>query len=206
MSLLTPLLTPHADVVFWEITESEEQMLSQLPSSYHYALQLAMMKAPRRRREWLATRCLLHQWLGENVRIHYRIDGSPQLLLADGELRECSITHTEGIAAIALSKCEKPVGLDMESHFLRAYRLRHRYLSLHEQEELLHNEDDAVMLWCAKEAVFKLCHTPGLGFLDHILLHQEGELLWATLPTLNKRAQIHTFIAHHYPMALATFV
>ncbi|MDO5074877.1 MAG: 4'-phosphopantetheinyl transferase superfamily protein [Bacteroidales bacterium] len=205
MPLLPSYLTQKADVGFWRILEDEEQLLASLPPQHRYGEQLSTMTAPQRRREWLATRCLLHTWLGQEIRLVYRPDGSPMIQRPDGTLRECSITHTDDLVAIAVSNTRESVGIDIEKDAERAHRLRNRFLSPHEQWNLLRDGTTAVQLWCAKEAVYKLCRTPGLGFLEHIVLHKEERQLKATIPSLERKVDICSFTLYGTPVAVATF-
>ena len=169
-------------ISFWHITECQNEMLALLPNNRHYAEQVATFRSERRRKEWLAVRCLLHRQLGPEAEIGYLSTGRPVLLNADLE-----------------------VGIDIEHNIDRAFRLVHRFLTDEEQEELIVTPSDATLLWCAKEAVYKLCDTEGLSFLDDICLEMERGQLLAKLPTLNEEAVLLTDVVEECAFALARY-
>lgn len=207
MPLLSFYTNTSVEIAFWQLEKNETpaHLLSLLPPSLHYEEQIKEMNSMQRQREWLGTRCLLYLWKGGKTQIHYRADKSPYLVTDEGEWLECSITHSHDFIALGISKTEHPIGIDAEIQADRAHRLRNRYLSLHEQMNLLAMETPAVHLWCAKEAVFKLCRTEGLGFLEHIVLLRENDQLIAELPSLNQRAYVSIAYFHNVPLALASF-
>lgn len=156
-------------------------MLSFLPADKGYAQRVASFKSEHRRLEWLATRALLHHVLGQEATLDYLPSGRPVLVDADEEV---SITHSGPLVALAIAPAGLEIGIDLESNLERAYRLMPRYLSDDEQAALVHHPDDAALLWCAKEAIYKLCDIEGLRFLDDMHLYKAGGQLFAELPTL----------------------
>lgn len=109
--------------------------------------------SPRRRREWLSVRQLLHEVSGSGVSIVYDSSGRPQLKGSDLHI---SIAHSGHYAAIALSS--SPAGLDIEQAAGKAERLKARFSTEEERRQL-----SPVEIWCAKEAVYKLFpHSAGL--------------------------------------------
>ena len=65
----------------WKITESRDELLAQFPASLrnevnHY---LENIRSERRSIEWLSTRVMLFQLLGEEKIIQNKQDGSPYL-------------------------------------------------------------------------------------------------------------------------------
>lgn len=203
-----PQLASHScanfEMFFWKTIESEEELLEQLPSHIDYRKRCLSFQAPSRRREWLATRCLLHQKFGKEAQIIYRADGAPAIQF-EGTVTECSISHSQEIVSIARSKDNAPLGLDIEQNQNRAHRLRHRFLNPTEINQLLLSPSDSARLWCAKEAVFKLCRTPGLGLLNHILLTPKRGELYAVIPSLDLEAKIVFPKVDNLAIAIAHF-
>lgn len=189
-------------ISFWHITECQNEMLALLPNNRHYAEQVATFRSEHRRKEWLAVRCLLHRQLGPEAEIGYLSTGRPVLLNVDLEV---SISHSDHLAALAIAPSGMEVGIDIEHNIDRAFRLVHRFLTDEEQEELIVTPSDATLLWCAKEAVYKLCDTEGLSFLDDICLEMERGQLLAKLPTLNEEAVLLTDVVEECAFALARY-
>lgn len=156
-------------IAIWQIVESEEELVAPL-SNGRVLLEEARQrfKAAGRRIEWLAVRRLMHQ-LGIASPIAYLPSGKPYL--KDDE-RHISISHTRGYAAVAISET-KPIGLDIEQRTDKVYRVQHKFLSP-EEKSLLPSEKKNVeallIIWTAKEAMFKLVDKEGIDFAEHFHL------------------------------------
>ena len=59
----------NANVSLWRISESEEELLSQKPFLQQYVVEMENMKSSARRLEYLVTRALLYDAVGEAGRI-----------------------------------------------------------------------------------------------------------------------------------------
>lgn len=177
-----------AHLSFWHITETEEALAACLPSSHDYLLEAHKISTnANRRKEWLAVRALLFHALGPGVQIAYSPLGSPYL---SGSPLHVSISHSHGFAALALSP--RPVGLDIEVWGPRALRLSPRFITA-EEGELLSEDPErmAVMIWSAKEAIYKRFSQYGISLYDDIHLEKmaDGRLL-ATIPKLQQHMRI----------------
>lgn len=156
-------------IAIWQIVESEEELVAPL-SNGRVLLEEARQrfKAAGRRIEWLAVRRLMHQ-LGIASPIAYLPSGKPYL--KDDE-RHISISHTRGYAAVAISETN-PIGLDIEQRTDKVYRVQHKFLSP-EEKSLLPSEKKNVeallIIWTAKEAMFKLVDKEGIDFAEHFHL------------------------------------
>ena len=156
-------------IAIWQIVESEEELVAPL-SNGRVLLEEARQrfKAAGRRIEWLAVRRLMHQ-LGIASPIAYLPSGKPYL--KDDE-RHISISHTRGYAAVAISET-KPIGLDIEQRTDKVCRVQHKFLSP-EEKSLLPSEKKNVeallIIWTAKEAMFKLVDKEGIDFAEHFHL------------------------------------
>ena len=123
-------------------------------------------KAIARRIEWLAVRRLMHE-LGIASPIAYLPTGRPYL---KGDARHISISHPRGYAAVAISN-SAPIGIDIEQRTDKVCRVREKFLSCEEKLfSLLANNNVEAMLvvWTAKEAMFKLIDKPGIDFAEHL--------------------------------------
>lgn len=197
------ILLNHVSISFWRILEREDEMLRLLPHQHNYAERMTSFKSESRRKEWLATRCLLHRRFGEMARIDYLATGRPILKLEEGNA-EISISHTGDWAALAVTQDGKRVGLDVERLSGRAFRVRQRFLN-DDEMALATDETAASQLWSAKEAIYKLCDQEGMLFLGDMMLRKEGNTLLATLPKLKKEAIVSTMLYEDCVVSVAQF-
>lgn len=150
----------------WKIEESTEELYARLNRKEEYLPFLDRVKAEKRRAEWLASRVLLKQLLGEEVRIAYRPDGAP--FLPDHPLH-LSISHTNGYAAVLL-QAKEAVGIDIEYRAERVKKIRSRFMSAEEEAgiDLRHETEMLLIHWCAKEALFKMIGQTDVDFQKHL--------------------------------------
>jgi 4'-phosphopantetheinyl transferase EntD len=129
------------------------------------AEQLKLLSNDKRKVEFLGVRFLRNS-LSITEPIQYLSSGKPQLSGLD---KPISISHCSKY--IALAVCAEPVGLDIELLDRDTSRIINKFVS--EEEKNLYKNRllyDALELWCAKEAVYKLFDLPGLSFKDEILI------------------------------------
>ncbi|MBR4387779.1 MAG: 4'-phosphopantetheinyl transferase superfamily protein [Prevotella sp.] len=88
--------------------------------------------------------------------IHHLDSGCP--VLSDG--RFISISHTKGMAVVMLSD-ERPVGIDVEYRSARVAKIAHMFLRHDEKPDTV---DGQLLIWCAKEAAYKLFSAEKLTF------------------------------------------
>ena len=127
MPKFATLSSDNANIWLWQLTESPEQLLALLATHPDYAPQAQSFRSTQRQREWLATRALLHDVLGDDIRIAYDKDGAPRLVninqeqisqdssyMQDNEqgLPAISISHSHQWVAIALATSKHSIGLD----------------------------------------------------------------------------------------------
>ncbi len=119
---------------------------------------VADVVAPSRRRERLAWRALLRE-LSPAAEVEYLPSGKP--LLHDFQYKHLSVSHCRDYVAVALSL--EPCGVDVERLDRNFGRVRSRYMS--EWEALLSTHKDwAAVVWCAKEAMYKMAGREGVDF------------------------------------------
>ena len=119
-------------------------------------------KNDRRRREWLAARVLLHEMLGYYPGIEYDGGGCPRIKSLP-EMK-ISISHTDGLVAVSLSR--QASGIDLERISPRIIRIRDKFLH---QEEFDYVPDNLALRllyiqWCAKEAMYKACNVANYDY------------------------------------------
>ena len=160
---------------FWNITESVEQLLELLPSSYLYSDEVAArFRSEARQKEWLAVRVLLHKVARVSEPITYKETGSPYFVHTPLSV---SISHTSSFACLALGSVT--FGVDIEQYGSKALALTDKFLKPQEKE-LSHKvsivaERFAVLAWSAKEAVYKAANDVSLSLFQDITIEHVDE-------------------------------
>ena len=160
MPYFRDLILDNVHVSFWRLEESADEMwtlLSTMTDCAPYRERFSQIGAEKRRREWLAVRCLVHKHCGAAVEVCYHDSGRPYLWSEEtGALPEISVTHSGDRVAVAFSPRDNRVGIDLGA-------------------------------WCAKEAIYKLCDVPGLKFLGEMVCEdlKKGQLR-VKLPKMGK--------------------
>ena len=155
----------------WEITESEEHLLSGISLSGNDKERLEGFRASARKKQWLAYRQLLSYMLGmPNLSLHYDTHGKPYISDSDLHL---SVSHSGDYAAVIT--CSKgPAGIDIEKVSHRVLKVEDRFLS--DIEKINPDDSDRMdklcIYWCAKEALFKLHGRRELDFKKHLFIEQ----------------------------------
>ena len=169
-------------LALWQITETVDVFKTHAPLTAFADEVCARYKAERRRCEVIAVRALLNHLVGEQVTLLHHADGSP--CLSDGEW--VSISHTKGYAAVIVSDT-MPVAVDIEYQSERVNKVVDRLLRADEEAPALR---ERMLVWCAKETMYKLYSA------DHLELHQMrvGDIKGETEGTL---------VVHHLPKGIA---
>jgi len=134
------------------LTEKSEKRISIMLSDIH-------------KRGFLSIRHLLKIAGYTDHDLVYNGEGKPDL--KDGN--HISITHSHEFSAIIISNSE--VGIDIEKQRDKILRIANKFTPLKEYRTLAN--DDAVIqkltiVWCAKEALYKLYANRGVSFLQHV--------------------------------------
>ena len=196
-------------VYFWKIDESAADLSMLLPdTSFLTAPPYANFKSEKRKQEWLATRVLLNKvYPQQSVKIEYQESGRPFLHPA---VAEFSISHTKGMACVALSR--KAIGIDIEQISERAFHLRNHFLQ--EDEFDFNSVADpalvAVFLWSAKESVYKLVNLPGTELKADIHLkwvNGHGRYLefMAVVTSVSRSVLIRCYQMEGFVLTVATY-
>ena len=153
----------------WELKESAEDLLKICELNSTDSTHFATFKAEKRRKEFLASRLLLQQLLPKCPEIVY-LDkfGKPSLKNSGLNI---SITHSADLAAIILS--EKNIGIDIEQLHRNIDKVVTRFASPSEIKFIEQSNDPQlvkILLWSAKEAIFKCCGVQGIQFNRQIAI------------------------------------
>lgn len=130
-------------------------------------------KAPKRKREFVATRILRHKLFGFE-HIHYDPQGAPYI---DQE-GYISISHSKDLIGIALNKSFK-IGLDLETHRPSVTEVAQKFLSVVEKKHYDCNDPKSLCkIWSAKEALYKLAGRKQIHFTKELVLKRDSKDDW----------------------------
>lgn len=150
----------------WKAEESLDDLLGLLPGRGEmHERELESFASPNRKMEWLAVRVLLYSLLGKEKKICYHPGGKPYL--ADNSAH-ISISHTKGYVAVIVSPA-KEVGIDIETRGERIHRVAHKFAhpDEHAQIEPAELTVTLLLIWSAKEVLFKCLNVENVNFRDH---------------------------------------
>lgn len=200
-------LPDSSQLLVWKLEETEEELLQLLPT-FHDNSELEIISHPQKRHEWLASRIVIRM-LAEMADITYQglwkdEHGKPFLI---GRSNFISITHTTDFVAGVIHP-NTPVGVDMEKKTDKLIRIAHKFLSDDEAIQAGSNIGNLCMLWCSKEALFKLNGRKNISLKTNIsvqfpsdtppiysgMISDESEL---------KKAVIHIRWIENYCLAIA---
>jgi phosphopantetheinyl transferase len=202
----------------WKIAESWQELFDSLTNKDVYYSDVMKMSSDKRKQEWLAVRLLLQHLSGSDAHIRYRGNGTPYL---SGNACNISISHTNGFAAIILSKNKNP-GIDVEYRSVRAWRLHKKYMDESEWKTILPTADTdnadrvvataatdmairaadiATICWCAKETAFKALGATDVDFSEHFNIENFSFSKKGTLFLKEKRTEQCQRFKIHYQIS-----
>lgn len=166
--LITFRLNDDCTAVLRPILEDEPTLLAGLLLTGSEEIELAGIRHPAQRVEWLACRVAMQQ-LAKAQGISYvglwkDQFGKPHLIDSPWHI---SLSHTGGWAAAVLHR-SRPVGIDIEPIREQFGRVVPRVLS---ESEIMHaagKPGRLAIYWCAKEALYKLYGKRELSFREHL--------------------------------------
>ena len=157
-----------AQIVVWEITETEEQLkeICTLPNEEEE--ELSYITNPQRRLERLAVRAILQHIFQEKVYLGYHENGRPFL---QNSIIELSIAHTRRFACV-LTHPENNVGVDIESLGRNFSAVEKKAVRESEMDFLSEKPEvrrlQLALIWCVKEALFKYMSQPDVDYVEQI--------------------------------------
>lgn len=141
----------------WEI-ERKVEALRPLVSKFIWEKVMTECTSDSRRKEKLAVYALLYAMTGNReLIISHEPSGRP---IVKGWT--FSVSHTRGYAAVILSR-ESNVAVDVEYMSNRVDRIAERFVRA---DEYAPDTLSRLIVWCAKETLYKLFHEDSLGYFD----------------------------------------
>lgn len=149
-----------------KITGKPEVLFNLLPEKQQIEAEnyISNMRSQRRITEWLTTRVLLFELLGDERIIGNRPDGRPFLI---DDSYKISISHTKNYAAILLHK-HYSVGIDVETISGRVSKVAGKFISEDEFIDSTQKVIHQLLHWSAKETMFKMMEESEIDFKKHL--------------------------------------
>jgi 4'-phosphopantetheinyl transferase len=123
----------------------------------------------KREIEKAGTQFLLSRMLGnDKVEIIYTNENKPQL---KGRPEHISISHSHDKLAIIVNEKEC-TGVDIELIRDKVLRVTHKFLNDSELDWAGQNVERLIMLWGAKEALYKAYGLKGIDFREHLFIEE----------------------------------
>jgi phosphopantetheinyl transferase len=164
---------PTTRILVWKITESFEELRSQVNLKEKTINRLNGMKSELHQRAFLSVRMLLKEAGYTDFDLHYDEFGKPYLRPNERHTEpvEVSITHSHHFSAIIIS--DQTVGVDIEMQREKILRIADKFVNDEELSRLRSFDiNDYIrkltVKWGAKEAIFKIRNEKGISFKDHI--------------------------------------
>ncbi len=165
MPLFKTISVAGGKIAVWQISESFAELASFFTPEELTNADLGKYTFEKRKVEWLASRLLIKELIGNDYRISYLDTGKPELHHAD--YKHISITHSRDFVAVFVHE-NMATGIDIESVGRDFQRVEKRYLSEKELQATGNDQNLHCLYWCAKEAIFKLVLDDGIEFRSQI--------------------------------------
>ena len=182
----------------WHITESSNTLFNNASLSDFEIDLLNKIKNENRKKQWLATRCLLNEIYNNETEILYNENGKPKL--EDGT--HVSISHTQTYAAIIISK-RYNVAIDIETVSNRILKVKHKFVKPTESSYFNQSKEieNCTLIWCIKESLCKLFDFKIFDFINNLTVlpfefSEKGEV---------KARAIYMSNVHEIPINYFTF-
>jgi len=169
MPFFKKIVHPEYTLGLWHIAETSEELIEKVKLSDEDEHIYSCFSNERRKREFLATRHLLHLLAGGNCHLTYHPNGRPVL---DVPEKWISISHSVSMVAVIIAS--KPAGIDVEETSRNIEKVAGRFLSS-EELKWTGSKDQTEFLrlicWCAKEAVYKMSDSTEVDFSKQIVIN-----------------------------------
>ena len=172
----------------WSIEESLDFFLSNLRLTKNCEQRLDKLKSDEMKKQFLAVRKLI-QLNGISLdSLSYSSEGIPFL----NNETNISISHTKGFSAIAISP--KPVGIDIQDFRDKILSISKKFINSNERDLIDPSSiKELTLVWCIKEATYKVHRKPGLDFKDEIKIQSISDNLTHSIIKVEKLDKKHFF-------------
>jgi 4'-phosphopantetheinyl transferase len=158
--------SPTTQILIWKITESFDELRSQVNLKTKTENRLNGMKSEMHQRAFLSVRMLLKEAGYTDFDLHYDEFGKPYFL----DDKYVSITHSHHFSAIIIS--DETVGIDIEMQREKIIRIADKFVDYEfhflKPEKIQEYIRKLTVIWGIKESIFKIRNERGISFKDHI--------------------------------------
>jgi phosphopantetheinyl transferase len=179
----------------WKVEETFEELMRFFTEDELQDSEFLKYSFNRRKTEWLATRLLLKNVIGDKFDIAYTRQGKP--ILSHELYKYLSISHSHSFVAVLVHE-NKEVGLDLESIERNYKSIQKRYLTETESKTIDENQILQCLYWCAKEAIFKLVAEEGVDFKEQINILPFNYILDKKFAAICRTAETSSFLELHF--------
>jgi len=143
-----------AVLLVWDMTETVDELKLLLQNFNEYADEFKQIPTEKRQKEFLCARLLVNKLHDQPVLVSYDKAGKPVLA---GSYSHISFTHSASWVGVIYHPNAR-VGIDMECPTDKILKVASRFCSEEEKTyfRVPDNRDELLMVWCAKETVFKI--------------------------------------------------
>ena len=152
----------------WELSETPDELIDGFRFSENEKLEFGHFSNSRRKVEFIAIRKTLQVLLDNKYEIGYKTDGKPFL---KNDRRHLSISHSPELVVVSVSS--KNCGIDVENIGRNIDRVAGRFLHPGELKQIENSGEKqfyTMMVWCAKEAIFKCSCRSNIQFKEQIYI------------------------------------
>jgi 4'-phosphopantetheinyl transferase len=164
------------NLLVWEITESETELLTELPSVILTDLELSDTYHPQKRLELLASRLAIYHLanlLNVNIKgIKKDEHGKPFIVDSEWNL---SLTHSKSFIGVVFHK-SLPIGIDIEIPNHKLWKIANRLFVKEEIELVAENLNIMSIFWSAKESLYKLYGKRKVDFRENLKISLQNNM------------------------------
>ncbi|MBK9722410.1 MAG: 4'-phosphopantetheinyl transferase superfamily protein [Saprospiraceae bacterium] len=167
MPIVKNVSLQNADVIIWHIVEDNDFFLNEMPWDDKQIVWIHSIH-PDKMREYLASRYLIFKITGK-LDSHLYKDEAGKLHLHDTN-QHLSISHSGDWTGLAISN--NIIGFDLQIYSNKIHKIAKRFLSSKEYQINLNSQVDEnlIVSWAIKEAVYKAHGKKGIHFAEQIKL------------------------------------
>jgi phosphopantetheinyl transferase len=189
-------------VAVWHITETEEQLLPDLPV-YCFA-ELQTIKHPQKRKEYIASRLLVSYLVTEQQEFFWGIEKNQhnQPFLTHLKDTCISISHSHNYAACAVYVGQKmgtektsidKIGIDIEQISDKITHVIDKFLTDKEKLQVGNSLEKLCQYWCAKEAMYKYYGEKNIIYKTMLQLYETDNELSGVISTPQLHREVKFF-------------
>ena len=193
--LLHKDIEPEGEIGIWKINESESWFRENLDLYKAEETELSEIKGEGKRKEWLASRWLLHEMSGREIRGACLKDAFGKPILKDSQY-EISLSHSNQVAAVLASP--NPCGVDIQLKVEKITRLAHKFVNESEKKWIDPNNiiEELHLIWGAKEALYKTYSKGKVDFIEDLLIESVDRKKQTATGIIRKMDGLHCTL--HY--------